>query len=163
MKQFTDIAAIEKVVDDIHRRQSRQGRAGEASRSDRLVRRPGDEVIRGKAQSASGERSAQVQARHLNVAYVTPRHRRRLQARASCTARSHRKCRCISRCEDRALRTAGGDSPERPVLASAKRRKAAGMKNFFLAKNRDSSPRNTPSAGLASRMTLVARRSPMHE
>ncbi len=57
-----------------HRRQSRQGGAGEGqAAADRLVRRPGDEVVRRQGQPAGRQRSAEVQARHLNVARdVTP-------------------------------------------------------------------------------------------
>src|SRR5260370_443085 len=52
-----------------HRRQSRQGRTGARhTTTDRLVRRPGDEVIRRQGQSASRQRSAQVQTRHLTSA-----------------------------------------------------------------------------------------------
>ena len=68
MKQVTDLGAIEKVVDDDHRGQSGQGRAGESqAAAGRLVRRPGDEVVRRQGQSESGQRSAQVQARHLKA------------------------------------------------------------------------------------------------
>jgi len=53
MKQVTDLGAIEKVVDDIvapiRTRSRRPGKAG----ADRLVCRPGDEVIRRQGQSAS--------------------------------------------------------------------------------------------------------------
>ena len=77
MKQVTDLGAIEKVVDEHHRRQSRQGGAGQGEAGDdRLVRRPGDEVVRRQGQSAVGERSAQIQTRHLNAARSVRRHRR---------------------------------------------------------------------------------------
>ena len=67
MKQVTDLGAIEKVVDEIIAGQSRQGGAGpRQAAARRLVRRPGDEVIRRQGQSAGGQRSAEGQARHLN-------------------------------------------------------------------------------------------------
>ena len=50
LKQVTDTGAIEKIVERRHRRQSGKGRAGEGEAGDaRLVRRPGDEGERGKA------------------------------------------------------------------------------------------------------------------
>ena len=59
-----------------HISQSGQGRAGESQAADgRLVRRPGDEVVRRQGQSASRQRPAQEQARHLNSRPVTGRKR----------------------------------------------------------------------------------------
>ena len=69
MKQVTDLGAIEKVVDDIiAANPDKVAQAQGQAAADRLVRRPGDEVVRRQGQPASRQRSAQVQARHLNVA-----------------------------------------------------------------------------------------------
>ena len=68
MKQVTDLGDREGGRRD-HRRQSRQGGAGQGeARGDRVVRRPGDEVVRRQGQSESGQRALEVQARHLNGA-----------------------------------------------------------------------------------------------
>ena len=66
MKQVTDLGAIEKVVDEIVAKQSRQGRRGQDQpEGDRLVRRTGDEGVRRQGQPAGGERAAEEQARTL--------------------------------------------------------------------------------------------------
>ena len=54
-----------------HRRQPRQGRGCEdQSESDRLVRRPGDEIIRRQGQSAGRERDSEAEARHLSESFL---------------------------------------------------------------------------------------------
>ena len=59
LTQVTDMGAIETAVDAGHRRQSRQGRAGEGEAGAcRLVRRPGDEGDRRQGEPASRQRAA---------------------------------------------------------------------------------------------------------
>ena len=69
MKQVTDLGAIEKVVDDIiAANPDKVAQAKAKPAADRLVRRPGHEVIRRQGQSASRQRAAQVQTRSLKSA-----------------------------------------------------------------------------------------------
>ena len=100
-----------------HRRQSRQGRAGEGqAAADRLVRRPGDEVVRRQGQSAGRQRSAEVQTRHLNVGAKTTRGAvAGAVARCARVHRSfiHKRRRNRTRDEDRSRESAGGDSREK--------------------------------------------------
>ena len=85
MKQVTDIGAIEKVVDDIIAANPDKVEQAKAKpQLDRLVRRSGDEVIRRQGQSASRQRSAQVQTRHL----MSVRHQPALSRSASVEARA---------------------------------------------------------------------------
>ena len=66
MKQVTDSGGDRKGGRRHHRGQSRQGRAGESQAATRrLVRRPGDEVVGRQGEPASGQRSAEGEARHL--------------------------------------------------------------------------------------------------
>ncbi len=81
MKQVTDLGAIEKVVDDIIAANPDKVSASESqAAARRLVRRSGDEVVRRQGQSASRQRPAQVQARHLIVSRRWRRHHRRQSA-----------------------------------------------------------------------------------
>ena len=66
MKQVTDTGAIEKVGRRDHRQESGQGRrCQDQSESDRLVRRPGDEVVRRQSEPAGGQRYPETQTRPL--------------------------------------------------------------------------------------------------
>ena len=68
MKQVTDLGAIEKVVDDIiAANPDKVAQAKAEAAAGRLVRRPGDEVVRRQGQPASGQRSPEVEARHLKA------------------------------------------------------------------------------------------------
>ena len=65
LKQVTDTGAIEEIVDEVDRRQSGQGGAGEGKARDaRLVRRAGDEGEPGQGQPAGGQRAFEGEARH---------------------------------------------------------------------------------------------------
>ena len=62
MKQVTDTGAIEKVVDEIiAKNPDKVARCEDQSESNRLVRRPGDEVIRRQGKPACGQRYPQTQ------------------------------------------------------------------------------------------------------
>ena len=128
MKQVTDVGAIEKVVDEIIAANPDKVVAGpRQAAADRLVRRSGDEVFRRQSQSAIGQRSPEVEARHLNAR--DSRH----------DALDVRAC---SSLETRSFR----NSSELVVAIRAKtrfrratmRRDAVNRENFFIAKSRDS-------------------------
>ena len=71
LKQVTDSGAISAVLDEMLAGQCRAGRAiprgrrSQARQDVRLLCRPGDESLQGQSQPATGERTAQKQARRL--------------------------------------------------------------------------------------------------
>ena len=76
MKQVTDLGAIEKVVDDIiAANPDKVAQAKAKPQTGRLVRRPGDEVVRRQGQSASRQRSAQERSSASEMRPVTGRKR----------------------------------------------------------------------------------------
>ena len=93
LRQVTDAGAIERAVEAVDRRQSRQGRAGEGqARHARLVRRPGDESDRRQGQSASCQRRLESALGALE-ARAANRSRRLIRAnRVAARSRIRRAC-----------------------------------------------------------------------
>ena len=119
MKQVTDLGAIEKVVDDIiAANPDKVAQAKAKPQLARLVRRPGDEVVRRQGQSAGGQRSPEGEARHLKRP-VTGRLDRRATSR-SMRACAHRSFIAIRNPSSRrsAHPNRCRDSSENSVLAS---------------------------------------------
>ncbi len=163
MKQVTDLGAIEKVVDDIiaaNPDKVAQAKAEAATR--RLVRRPGDEAVRRQGQSASGQRSAEGEARHLSrpatgrlsSTFATRRCARASHRSVASRSKIHHARRASARCESVAAISSG-----KSVLASLdEASNAATSENFFIAKPCDSRVRAHGffTASLESRTTLIA-------
>ena len=91
MRQVTDVVGDREGGRRHHRRERRQGGAGEGeARTDRLVRRSGDEGLRRQGQPAGGERAAQGQARHLKTEHSASETAERGSFRLSLVVRHRR-------------------------------------------------------------------------
>ena len=128
MKQVTDLSARSRRWSTRSSRPIRtRWRRRKPSRSARLVRRPGDEVVRRQGQPASRQRSPEDEARHLKIVAERDALRRRHVA----IDRAHPSHRLSSRSETRdvattmrVLRIGGRDSSGKvPRFASARPRR----------------------------------------